>query len=332
MNSFELQEGQPALAARALTKAFLRGRVLALRRVSLEVPSGEALGIVGPNGAGKSTLLALIAGLLRPSSGEVLVWGRSPDDLAVKRILGYVPERFLGDPSRSCWSALELYARFGGIPRSEVEERIEQVTQRLQLARELLARKAGELSKGNQQRLMIAQALLGRPKLLLLDEPTSGLDPEANHRVRDLLRELHASGVTLLLNSHRLEDVERICTRVVFLEAGTVTSERSLRRSEGESVRYRLRWAARGAAEARGGPFDPVTAELEGAGARIVRWTAGEALLELPEARLAGTVARILVSRGFELLALEEESRDLESWFLEQRSERDKEQLGTVAG
>jgi ABC-2 type transport system ATP-binding protein len=222
------------LAARALRKSY-RGKE-ALVGVDLEVGAGELLGLLGPNGAGKSTLTKIACGLVRPSGGGVEVLGRPAGSPPARAAIGYLAELFRFPGWCSADELLQLHQRLcgslgGASERAELLELVE------------LSHAAGTrvetMSKGMQQRLGIAQALVGSPGLLLLDEPTSALDPVGRRIVRGLLEELRRRDVAVLLNSHLLSEVELVCDRVAIIADGKLVREgrpADLERSRGVEV------------------------------------------------------------------------------------------------
>lgn len=211
----------------------------ALIGVSLDVQRGQTLGLIGPNGAGKTTLLSCLLGFLRPDTGSIRVDGMEPDDLAVRRRTGYMPERLGFDRELSGAAFLAHHWRLtGGDPRRTREE-VAQAAQRVGLPEEALRRKLRGYSRGMLQRIGIAQATLGRPDLLFLDEPASGTDPLGVAVVRDRIVEAKQRGATIVLNSHHLPEVEKVCDRVIFIEGGRLTREEVLR-GEGTTRRRAL--------------------------------------------------------------------------------------------
>jgi ABC-2 type transport system ATP-binding protein len=224
----------PALAARALGKQY--GRVRALDKVDLDVAEGELVGLLGPNGAGKSTLVKIACGLVRPSEGSAEICGARAGSAAARRALGYLAELFRFPGWVTADELLVLHQRLAGsrggrAERSELLELVE-----LAEARD---RRVEEMSKGMQQRLGLAQALVGSPRVLLLDEPTSALDPAGRRTVRELLEELRARGHAVLLNSHLLSEVELVCDRVAIITRGRLVAEGSpaeLSRARGVEV------------------------------------------------------------------------------------------------
>jgi ABC-2 type transport system ATP-binding protein len=224
----------PALEVSALAKRY--GATHALRGVDLAVGEGELVGLLGPNGAGKSTLVKSACGLVRPSSGSVSVCGAPAGSPPARRALGYLAELFRFPGWTTADELLVLHQRLAG-SNGGAAERVELLE--LVGLRDAAARRVETMSKGMQQRLGIAQALVGAPRLLLLDEPTSALDPAGRRIVRDLLEELRRRGVSVLLNTHLLSEVERVCDRVAIIDRGELLAEGrpdDLARSSGVEV------------------------------------------------------------------------------------------------
>jgi ABC-2 type transport system ATP-binding protein len=208
-----------ALAVSGLAKRY--GSVEALAGVDLEVGDSELVGLLGPNGAGKSTLVKIACGLVRPSSGRAEVCGARAGSREACRAMGYLAELFRFPGWMSADELLELHQRLSGSTGGE-GERVDLLE--LVGLSDARGRRVEAMSKGMQQRLGIAQALVGSPRLLLLDEPTSALDPVGRRTVRELLEELQRRGVSVLLNSHLLSEIELVCDRVVILLGGKVVT------------------------------------------------------------------------------------------------------------
>jgi ABC-2 type transport system ATP-binding protein len=215
----ELRRVPPALAVSDLRKTY--GRTQALRGVGLDVAEGELFGLLGPNGAGKSTLVKIACGLVRPTAGRAEVAGAPAGTLAAQRALGYLAELFRFPEWQNADEVLALHQRLTG-SQGGAGERAELLD--LVGLSEAADRPVGQMSKGMQQRLGIAQAMVGSPRLLLLDEPTSALDPAGRRTVRRLLEELRSRGVAVLLNSHLLSEVELVCDRVAIIARGEVVA------------------------------------------------------------------------------------------------------------
>jgi ABC-2 type transport system ATP-binding protein len=212
----------PALAAKGLGKRY--GRIRALDGVDLELHEGELVGLLGPNGAGKSTLVKIACGLVWPTEGVAEVCGARAGSAAARRSLGYLAELFRFPGWVTADELLVLHQRLAG-SRGGAPERTE-LLELVGLA-DARDRRVEEMSKGMQQRLGLAQALIGSPPVLLLDEPTSALDPAGRRTVRELLEELRARGHTVLLNSHLLSEVELVCDRVAIISRGRLVAEGS---------------------------------------------------------------------------------------------------------
>ena len=216
----------PVVQISALHKRFgRRGKaVVALDGVSLEVARGEVFGLLGRNGAGKTTLVRSVLGQLRPTDGSVRVFGTGPGDLDVHRRIGYSPE----EPGFPLYlyprQVLGFLGALSGLGGQTLAAAVDQHLALSELA-PVAGRQVRHLSKGMRQRLSIAQALLPEPELLILDEPTADLDPIGRRQVRDLIAAYRARGGTVLLNSHLLSEVERICDRVAIIHAGRVVRE-----------------------------------------------------------------------------------------------------------
>jgi ABC-2 type transport system ATP-binding protein len=204
---------------RSLVKRY--GSRVALAGVDLDVQAGELVGLLGPNGAGKSTLVKIACGLVRPSEGDVSVAGKPAGSAEARAVIGYLAELFRFPDWLRASELLELHQRLAG-SEGGVRERGE-LLELVGLA-EAADVRIGAMSKGMQQRLGLAQALVGAPRLLMLDEPTSALDPVGRRIVRDLLLELKRRGVAVLLNSHLLSEVELVCDRVTILLGGKVVA------------------------------------------------------------------------------------------------------------
>ena len=211
-----------ALAVSGLAKRY--GAVEALKGVDLEVGAGELVGLLGPNGAGKSTLVKIACGLVRPTSGGAEVCGARAGSRAARAVLGYLAEFFRFPGWTTADELLELHQELAGSSGEEGERR--ELLELVGLS-EARTRRVEQMSKGMQQRLGIAQALVGAPRLLLLDEPTSALDPVGRRTVRKLLEELRRRGISVLLNSHLLSEIELVCDRVAILLHGKLVTEGS---------------------------------------------------------------------------------------------------------
>ena len=254
-----------AFDCRELSKRY--GATTALGGVDLDVEPGELVGLLGPNGAGKSTLVKIACGLVRPSGGEAQVAGEPAGSPAARAAIGYLAELFRFPDWLRADELLALHQRLAGSEGGEAERA--ELLALVELSGAAGTR-VGAMSKGMQQRLGIAQALIGNPRLLMLDEPTSALDPVGRRIVRDLLVELKRRDVAVLLNSHLLSEVERVCDRVAILVGGKVVARGSpaeLARPRG--VEVDLDGGTREFPEAERDQVPQIVAELVAAGERV---------------------------------------------------------------
>jgi ABC-2 type transport system ATP-binding protein len=245
----------------------LYGPTVALAGVDLEVHPGELVGLLGPNGAGKSTLVKIACGLVRATHGSARVVGEPAGSAAARATLGYLAELFRFPGWLRGDELLELHQRLAG-SEGGVKERDELLE--LVGLREAGGVRVEAMSKGMQQRLGIAQALVGSPRLLMLDEPTSALDPVGRRIVRDLLLELKRRGVAVLLNSHLLSEVERVCDRVAILVEGRIVARgRPAELARARGVEVDLDGGTRSFPEAGRDQVPEIVAGLVAAGERV---------------------------------------------------------------
>lgn len=258
------------MAAPALTVAGLRkqfGGTTALDGVDLEVDAGQLVGLLGPNGAGKSTLTKIACGLVRPTDGDVRVVGHPAGSATARAVTGYLAELFRFPGWASADEVLELHQRLARSPGGDAERA--ELLQLVGLA-EARDRRVEQMSKGMQQRLGIAQALVGAPRLVLLDEPTSALDPAGRRLVRDLLVDLRERGVAVLLNSHLLGEVEQVCDHVAIIARGrTVASGAPAELTRAGGVEVETAGGVRRFPDATREQVPDLVAQLVAAGERI---------------------------------------------------------------
>jgi ABC-2 type transport system ATP-binding protein len=267
----DLQERQAAAATAAASPAIhcvdlakRYGKTVALAGLTMTVPRGEVFGFLGPNGAGKTTAVKLLVGLVRPTSGEAWLLGRPLGERQVRRRIGYLPELFRYQPWLSAREVLRVHCELARLPRSTWREEIDTALQVAGLT-ERAGDRVGTYSKGMQQRLGLAVALLGAPEIVFLDEPTSALEPVGRSDVRALIERLRARGTTVFLNSHLLGEVERVCDRVCVVDRGRVVAQGTVEALTGATrgVRVRLDDGWR--------EFDCAPAEIPDVIARLVR-------------------------------------------------------------
>lgn len=217
------EPGDVVIETRNLTKVYRdfwgRQKVRALKALDLEVRRGEIFGLLGPNGSGKTTTIKLLLGLLFPTSGRALVFGKDATDVAKNERLGYLPEESYLYRFLNAEETLDFYGRLFDMPAAERRQRIDQLIDMVDLnwARR---RQLREYSKGMTRLIGLAQALINNPELILLDEPTSGLDPIRTRQMKDLILRLKGEGKTIVMCSHLLADVQDVCDRIAILFQG----------------------------------------------------------------------------------------------------------------
>ncbi len=220
--------GQPVVAVQALTKTFkdfwLRTRAKAVDNVTFQIEPGEIFGLLGPNGSGKSTTIKIMLGLLRQTSGRVVVFGKPPTDVEIKKRIGYLPEESYLYPFLNARETLDYYGKLFQLERKTRLRRIDELLEMVGLEA-VQFRPVREYSKGMARRIGIAQALINDPEFLILDEPTTGLDPIGTRQVKDLILQLGRRGKSILLSSHLLADVEDCVDRMVILYGGKIQRE-----------------------------------------------------------------------------------------------------------
>ena len=214
-----------AVETSKLTKRYRRQARPAVDNLDLRVPQGALYGFVGPNGAGKTTILRMLAGLLPPTAGTIRVAGHGvgSDPQAIRRAVGYMTDFFGVYHEMTAWEYLDFFCRCYKLPGRERRVVISELLELVGLADKRNA-EVGHLSRGMQQRLCLAHALVHNPQVLLLDEPASGLDPRARVEMRELLRELARMGKTIILSSHVLSDLAEVCTEVGIIERGRMVA------------------------------------------------------------------------------------------------------------
>ena len=274
-----------AFECRELSKRY--GGTVALAGVDLDVRAGELVGLLGPNGAGKSTLVKIACGLVRQSGGAAEVAGEPAGSADARAAIGYLAELFRFPEWLRADELLSLHQRLAGSGGGADERR--ELLELVQLA-DASGTRVGAMSKGMQQRLGIAQALIGNPRLLMLDEPTSALDPVGRRIVRDLLLELKRRGVAVLLNSHLLSEVERVCDRVAILVGGEVVARGSpAELAQARGVEVELDGGVRKYPDATREQVPEIVAQLVAAGeqvygVRVLSSTLEDTYLEAVEA------------------------------------------------
>ena len=223
----------PAISIENLTKEFSnpsvfnRGKITAVENLTLNVEPGQVYGLLGPNGSGKSTTMKIVLGLVTPTSGRTCIFGRDSRDVESREAVGFLPENPYFYKFLTGFETLDFYGKLCGLGGKMLRDR----------SRELLAlvglesaadRRVGGYSKGMLQRIGLAQALVQDPRLLVLDEPTAGVDPAGSHEIRDLIVRLKQRGITVMLCSHLLSQVQEICDRIGIMNHGKLVREGAL--------------------------------------------------------------------------------------------------------
>ena len=216
-------------------RSILGRTVRAVEDFSLTIPAGEVLGLAGPNGAGKSTLIGLMLGFLNPTSGTVTVGGSRPRRYVEQHGVGYLSELINIPPGWKLEDALTRYALLAGVPSDRLRARTAEVVEQLGLG-EHRGKRVKQLSKGNLQRLGLAQALLRDERVLVLDEPTHGLDPVWTQRFRDIVQALRGSDRTIFIASHNLDELQRLADRVAIIDRGRLQRVVDVRTSASEGA------------------------------------------------------------------------------------------------
>lgn len=315
----------PAIDANALTKAYPNGR--GCRDVTLTVGKGEAFGFLGPNGAGKSTFVKMLVGLISPTGGHASILGHPLGSMEAKMKIGYLPELYRYQDWLTGEEVVRLHAKLCRIPTSVMDQRIPQLLQEVGIG--LRGRdRVKHYSKGMQQRLGLACALVNDPEILFLDEPSSALDPIGRMEVRKILQRLKERGITIFLNSHLLEDVEVLCDRMALLSNGAVlrhgkVAEMLNKRTSwhfkvGGYTPFLLSWlnehtglSIRQSVPAAGkSGYDP--AQEEDSDSSIV-WLAAE----LDHEEQAGWLNGLMVQQGMTLYQVIRQTERLEDWFMD---------------
>lgn len=321
---------EQGIVVRGLTKTYKGGKVKALDSLDLEVRPGEAVGLVGPNGAGKTTLLSCLMGFLRYDKGLISIDGLAPDDLVTRASVGYLPERLTFDRWMTGRDFVNYHHELAGMPEKIRKKDCEELLARVQLDNEAWSQPVRKYSRGMLQRLGFAQALVGRPRYLLLDEPASGMDPHGVLIVQGLLKSLRQEGLTILLNSHQLDQIERSCDRVVFIAGGKVVRQENLKEKDIlREVILGLRWLTEYSAD-----HALRAEELQAAVVRLAAHGGGELIdLSMAEGRASVKVVnedasaaliKKLVEAGVPLVQVGPERSRLERAFLEQVEQTNK--------
>lgn len=296
----------PAIETFELRKVYGESRA-AVEGLTLRVPQGEVFGFLGPNGAGKTTSIKMLLGLVHPSSGHATLLGQPIGGAVSRTGVGFLPEDFRFHEWMRADEFLDLHGQLYGMSSQDRGPRAQLLLDRVGLA-SAAAQRIKTFSKGMQQRLGLAMALLPRPELVFLDEPTSGLDPFGRMLVRDVIRAARDEGTTVFLNSHLLSEVEVTCDRVAFIKAGRVLRSGRLDEIAGPALRLRIRLEA---------IPEGLPAALHGWGEPVELVGPQEIEIGLPDESRIAALNAWLVGQGLQVLGLSPARLSLETLFLQ---------------
>ncbi|CEK16107.1 ABC-type multidrug transport system, ATPase component [Chthonomonas calidirosea] len=295
-----------AIETVGLCKRF--GRFEAVRSLDLQIPRGEVFGLLGPNGAGKTTSILMLLGNIRPTDGHGFLLGKPLGNIEVRKHVGFLPEKFQFHDFLTATEFLDLHGKLAGMNASDRARRIPEVLRQVGLAERAHTR-IRELSKGLQQRIGLAQAMLHKPQLIVLDEPTSALDPLGRREVRDIILQLRNEGCTVLLNSHLLSEIEMTCNRVAIMKRGEVVAQGPIEELLAFSSVVEIEVADMNDAAMQALRQVATRLKFESVPPRkILAWVPSEA--DVPE------LARAVVCNNAKLLALVPKRETLEELFL----------------
>ena len=287
------------------------GDYVAVENISFSIEKGEIVGLLGHNGAGKTTIMKMISGYLEPSAGHIVIddIDIATDRTAVQQRLGYLPEALPIYPEMNVADYLDYAAKLKGLTAEEARDEIRRVVKATDITAKLLAPIA-TLSRGYKQRLSVAQALLGKPRLLILDEPTNGLDPTQTQHMRDLIREL-ARDATVILSTHIMQEVDALCDRVLILRAGELALDARL-----DELRNSNRLIVSSDIDAASA--SQLLQSIEGVDSIDTHSEHSYQISIDREASfnsIASEIARLLLEKNYALYELRREQRELESVF-----------------
>lgn len=283
------------------------GKKRAIERVDLSVDGGSVFGFLGPNGAGKSTVVKILTGLVAATAGRVQVLGNPPGDVSAKQQIGFLPEHFRFPEWLKAQELLRFHGRLHGIKGSDLTQSVKQSLESVGLG-DNANQRIRAFSKGMQQRLGLAQALIGKPELIFLDEPTSALDPLGRREVREILLRLKEAGTTVFLNSHLLSEIELVCDEVAIIDQGRIIRQGLLSDLLRRGLRLRF--------EVDKMP-ETVLLEFEERFGKLSKDGGSSHKAHLTSRTDIPEVATFLLSRGLKLYRLQAEHMSLEDLFCE---------------
>ncbi len=294
----------PVIETHHLRKEY--GSKVAVKDLTLQVARGEVFGFLGPNGAGKSTTVKMLLDLVRPTGGEIRLFGQSPGKPRLRANVGFLPEHFRFHDWLRAGEFLMFHGKLYGLSSAVLKERIPSLLDLVGLAGSAQTR-LSKFSKGMLQRIGLAQAMLNQPQLIFLDEPTSGLDPLGRQLVRDIIGQLKAQGTTIFLNSHFLSEVEITCDRVAFIKAGQVVHIDTMANLLNQTMEVVLRVNT----------LTPVVRErLDHLGSRL-RVNGSTVSMLVDDREVIPEIAQLVYQHGLKLYELSPRPKSLEEIFVD---------------
>ena len=284
--------------------------VCALKDVSLSVYRGQIVGLIGPNGAGKTTLLNLIAGLILPNEGRISICAHPVRSIEARGRLGYMPEYPAFQNRYSARAVLHYHGGLMGLPRPRIATEVDRLIHELKL-NEYADRPCAGFSQGMKQRLALAIALMNNPEVLLLDEPSNGLDPVGIIELRNLLKQLRQSGITIVISSHRLGELEKLTSNYIFLYRGQIVSFGD-KITSGQTGRLRVELISDG----------HLIAEKIPSSTQVLNASESELVLAINDTKEVPAVVRTLVESGAEITGVTLQTENIEDVFLRLYNER----------
>ncbi|MDZ4833270.1 MAG: ABC transporter ATP-binding protein [Candidatus Melainabacteria bacterium] len=313
-----------------LVKTYRLGKVKAVNGASFHVNQGEIFGLIGPNGAGKTTIMGCLLALVKATSGTVTIDGKSPLDLDVKRMTGFLPER----PSYNRWMTIHQFLSYHHMlaeqPSTQREGDIKRVLSMVELDIDPKSRRVKELSRGMLQRVGLAQAFIGRPTLCFFDEPTSGMDPLGFILMRKLLKNCKDDGITVILNSHHLQEVEKVCDQVAFIRQGRIEYQDRVDRLSEEKSIILMRWNCNDDAIASNTTMIQAAAGRHSA--TIIEVNDNNARFTVADKNAAAELLCDVVASGIKVYEMIFEKRELVDLFLSSGSVEDTPSGASLVG
>lgn len=297
-----------------VTKTYKSGQVRALNGITFSIKRGEIFGLIGPNGAGKTTLIGCLLALLRPDSGAVTIFGRPVDCLSVREVTGYLPERADFEHWMSARQFLEYHYGLSRLDPKGKHGAVEEALELVELPKAAWNRRLKTYSRGMLQRLNLAQVLIGKPQLMLLDEPTLGLDPTGVAVVRKVVASMRETGVTAIINSHQLDEVERLCDRVAFIKQGKIAAIENMKSEGSNFYPLSVRWPH----QSFNGTLETIVHEAaDSCSAIVTECRADFGKFTVKDGTVAADLLKLLMQRGIPIEEAVREKTRLEQLFVE---------------